>query len=145
MSDLFIVATDGSDASNAALDYAAEQAKKAGAELVLVNVIDWSGYEVMGPEEAARRHKRREEEIARAKQEVIDPALERVRKHGIEAENIIRHGHSATVLIELVNESNARQVFVGRHGHSKLGELFFGSTTHTLVQACPVPVTVVPK
>jgi nucleotide-binding universal stress UspA family protein len=56
----------------------------------------------------------------------------------------VRFGNVAEVLCEVAAEKRACQIFVGRSGGSPLANRIIGSASLSLVQAAPVPVTVVP-
>lgn len=142
MSTLFLVAVDGSEGSQRAARFAAERARCEGAELLLVHVIEWSRYVPMTPQAIAGRHVEREKEIAAAREHVVAPVLAAL--GGAEARTEIHHGHAVEVVNELAEKHGATQVFTGRRGHGKLGALVFGSVSGSLVQTCPVPITVVP-
>jgi nucleotide-binding universal stress UspA family protein len=111
---------------------------------VAAYVIEWSPYTFNTPEENEQRHKRREEEIERARTQVLDPLVATLRSSGLEVEGVVRHGHAAQVLSDLAVEHGAAQIFIGRRGISKIAALLFGSVAGSLVQVSPVPVTVVP-
>ena len=144
MSECLLVGIDNSDCSRRAFNFACKRAKSAGAKLVVVYVIEWSPYTFNTPEENEERHKRREEEIARAKKNVLDPVLKQLNDAGIDGSGIVRHGNVAEVLNGLAAESGADQIIVGRIGESGLKSLLFGSVATKLVQLSTVPVTVVP-
>jgi len=142
--DVLLVGIDGSEGSRRAADLAAAQAQSGNARLVVAYVIEWSPYTFNTPEENEMRHKRREEEIERAKAEVLDPLVTKLKITGAQVEGLVRHGHAAQVLCDLTQETGAGQIFIGRRGLSKLTALLFGSVAGSLVQISPVPVTVVP-
>ena len=144
MSQIYLVGIDGSDPAQRAVACAAAQASKSQAKLILAHIVDWSGYEIMGPAELAERHLHREQEIATAREKITQPATEIAAKHGVTPEVIIHHGHATSLLMNLISEHGVTHVFVGRHGQSRLEALIFGSTANTLAQTAPVPVTVVP-
>jgi len=144
MNDTLLVGIDGSECCQRAADFASAQAKASNASLVVAYVIEWSPYTFNTPEENEVRHKRREEEIERAKTEVLDPLVASLKSSGIEVEGVVRHGHAAQVLSDLARETGAAQIFVGRLGLSKLKAMLFGSVAGTLVQISSVPVTVIP-
>jgi nucleotide-binding universal stress UspA family protein len=143
MTDTMLVGVDGSETSRRAADFAALRAKASGARLVVAYVIEWSPYTFNTPEENEVRHKRREEEIARAEAHLA-PLLSELRAAGLEVEGVVRHGHAAEALSTLAVEYGAAQIFIGRRGVSKIAALLFGSVAGSLVQVAPVPVTVVP-
>lgn len=143
MTDTMLVGVDGSESSRRAADFAALRAKASGARLVVAYVIEWSPYTFNTPEENEQRHKRREEEIARA-QAHLAPLLKELKAAGVEVEGVVRHGHAADTLSALAREHGAAQIFIGRRGVSSIAAMLFGSVAGSLVQISPVPVTVVP-
>lgn len=144
MTDTMLVGVDGSESGRRAADCAAARARAAGARLVVAFVIEWSPYTFNTPEENEQRHKRREEEIERARTHVLDPLVGELRASGLEVEGVVRHGNPAEVLGGLAQEHGAAQIFIGRRGMSRIAALLFGSVAGSLVQVAPVPVTVVP-
>ncbi len=144
MTEKFLVAIDASPGSERALKAAIAVAKSSGATLVLVHIIEWSPFSFHTPEELAERHKRREDELDRAKEALLGPAEAAASAAGVSCESIIRHGHPAETLAEVATETGAMQIFIGRKGRSKAGLLLFGSVASSLIQISAVPVTVVP-
>ena len=144
MSDSFLVGVDGSDGSERAALFAIDRAKRMGAKLVVVYVIEWSPYSFNTPEENEVRHARREQEIALAREKVLDPLLAKMDTEGLETIGVVRHGHIAEVMNRLAREHSVAGMFIGRLGNGRLKSLLFGSVTSQLVQSAHVPVTVVP-
>ena len=144
MSETLLIGVDGSESSHRAVEHAAAHARAAGARVVAAYVIEWSPFTFNTPEENEQRHQRREEELARAHSQVLDPLVARLAAGGLAAEGVVRHGHAAEVLAGLAGELGASQIYVGRRGQSRLTSLLFGSVAGALVQVAPVPVTVVP-
>ena len=144
MSSTFLVGLDGSEQSINAVKYAAEHAEHEGAKLILAHAIEWSGFDIMGPEELAERHKIREAEIVHAQETIIQPLLDILEGKAIEIESTVHHGHATKTLLGLVQAHNVDHIFIGRHGASRLAIAIVGSTTNSLIQAADVPVTVVP-
>ncbi len=144
MTDRFVVAYDGSDAARRALDHAVALALGSGAEIVLAHVLEWSPYSFLTAEELAERHKRRNEELERARTAVVAPALKVVTASGLTVETDIRYGHVAETLVAIAEEAGAAQIIIGRTGQSTMVSRLFGSVAGTLAQIAPVPVTIVP-
>lgn len=140
----YVVACDGSDASNRALDLAVGLAESNGASLLVAHVLEWSPYSFLTPQEIEERHKRRGEELTRAREALLDPILETIKKKNIEAEAVIKYGHVAETLADICKSSNATQLFIGRTGESTLAARVFGSVAGTLAQITTVPCTIVP-
>jgi len=144
MNGTLLVGTDGSDGASRAIEFALQQAKLTGEDLVVAYVIEWSPFSFNTPRELEERHKRREEEIERAQTEVIEPLLQSLEDSGVNVRGMVRHGNPASTLDELARGIDARVIFVGRKGMSKLQAMLFGSVAGSLVQICDRPVTVVP-
>lgn len=144
MSNKLLVAVDGSEGGKRAVAAAVEQAKETDAGLILVYVIDWSPYSFNTPQELEERHQRRESEIKRAQESILQPAVDGLADSGLEIESIVRHGKIAQTLVNLAKKNDVSQIYMGRLGESKLHSMIFGSVTAALVQSSPVPVTVVP-
>ena len=144
MTDIWLVGYDGSEGAARTVDFAVKCAKEGDVRVIVAHVIEWSPYTFNTPEENEQRHKRREEEISRAENEVVGPLVASLKAKGVRAEGAVRHGHAAEVLSQLAKEHKAEQIFIGRRGLSKLKVMLFGSVAGSLVQISPVPVTVVP-
>jgi nucleotide-binding universal stress UspA family protein len=141
---VYLVGVDCSRCGDRALDYAAERASIKGAKLLVVHVIEWSPYTFSTPQENEQRHKRREEEIARAHEEIVDPIVKALREKGVDAEGVVRHGHAADTINRLAEKRGVTNIVVGRRGISRLKAKLFGGVASALVQTADVPVTVVP-
>ena len=144
MTQCMLLAVDGSQGGDRALEYSIAQVKDRGIKLVVAYVIEWSPYSFNTPEENAERHKRREGEISRAKKTIIDPAMEKLAGHNIKAESIVRHGAPVETLNELAKKNDVDQIVIGRRGQSGIKSLLFGSVAGSLIQTSEVPITVVP-
>ena len=144
MSLVFLVGVDCSTCGSRALEYAAERASVKDAKLLVAHVIEWSPFSFGTPQENDERHKRREEELQRAHDEIINPILEELADKGVNAQGVVRHGHVAETLLFIAKENDATNIMIGRHGSSRLEARLFGSVANALVQISDRPVTVVP-
>lgn len=144
MSQKIIVGYDGSDGANSAIEFAAKEAKAKGAALVVAHVLEWSPYSFLTPTELEERHKRRGEELERARSALIEPVMAKLAESGVEVSSALKYGNIAEVLIELTKSEGAQMLIIGRTGHSSLSSRLFGSVAGTLAQAAPVPVVIVP-
>ena len=144
MSETIVVGLDGHESGQRALEYGLRLAKLIdNCELIILYVIEWSPYSFQTPEENAERHKRREEEIATALDRVINPALDGLKKEGVHASGIVRHGDVADTLNAVAGENKADQIIVGRTSEGGFTKRIFGSSTTNLVMSADVPVTVI--
>lgn len=144
MSDLFVVAVDGSDAGRRALTFAAARAKAGGAQMLLAHVLEWSPYSFLTREELAERHKRREQEMARAEAAFLVPLRADLTAQGLQVDTVIRYGNVPDALCSIAKEHAATQIFLGRTGQAGMTARLFGSVAGTLSQIAPVPCTIVP-
>ncbi|MEZ5752587.1 MAG: universal stress protein [Paracoccaceae bacterium] len=144
MTKPIVVAVDGSDAGRRAVAHAAELASGAGASLVIAHILEWSPYSFLTQEELAERHKRREQELARAETALVSPLIAELAAKGLSARAAIRYGHVAETLVEIAKAEGASQIVTGRTGAGGLSARLFGSVAGTLAQIAPVPVTIVP-
>jgi len=143
MTDTYIVGFDGTAQARRAVDYAAARAKKSGAELYLVEVIEWSPYSFHTPEELAERHGRRDKELKRAKA-IVQPVVDELTAAGVKATCEVKHGNVADILCKAATDKSATQIVVGRTGDSELAQRLLGGLVITLAQVAPVPLTIVP-
>lgn len=144
MSSRYIVGCDGSPASERAAALAVEHAKSCGAAVTVAHVLEWSPYSFLTPEEIEERHKKRNEELARAKQHIVDPVLAKFADAGVDLDCSIKFGHVAETLASIAEDAGADQIFIGRTGHGVLADRIFGSVASTMAQIAPVPCTIVP-
>ncbi len=144
MTDKFVVGYDGSEAAQRALDFAVNRAQAQGAMVVIAHVMEWSPYSFLTPNEIEERHQRRKEEMERAEKVILEPVRQKLADQGIPVETLVRYGHIADTLCSIAEKQGAKQMFVGRDGHSGLSSRVFGSVAGSLVQTSPVPCTIVP-
>ena len=143
MSAIFVVGYAEGEDSERALNFALDRARKGDAEIRLVFVLEWSPYSFLTPQELEERHKRRSEEIARA-EALIDPQVKALADEGLKASREVRYGHAAELFCEVAEAKKAAQIVIGRTGSTSLAQRILGGLAMSLVQAAPVPVTVVP-
>ena len=68
---------------------------------------------------------------------------ERIRRSGIEVEEITREGYPATVIEDEVERQGADLIVIGSRGHTGLKHLLLGSIAERVVQKAPCPVLTV--
>lgn len=140
--EIYVLAYDGE--SSHALDFAIERAKRNGARLHIAHILEWSPYTFLTPEELSERHKRRTEELSRAEDAIIAPALKKAADAGLtETSSELQYGAVAALLAQIAKEQSATFLFVGR-STGGMAERFFGSVPLGLAQVSHVPVVIVP-
>ncbi len=138
-----MVATDGSDGANRAIDIAAELAKAVGGTLSIVTV----GRTLSADE--AKQFKRIEADAADpaealAQRNLYD-AERRARQAGMTSpKTILMWGDPAQAIIETIQREKADAIVVGRRGHGRLSGLLLGSVSQKLCSLAPCVVIVAP-
>ncbi|MCL6417575.1 universal stress protein [Aestuariirhabdus sp. Z084] len=144
MTTKLIVGLDGSEPGERALAHAKKLSTLIGdCAIEVVYIIEWSPYSFQTPEENAKRHKRREQEIKTATERVISPALSALKSEGYTATGRVLHGDAAELLDSEAVKEKAEQIIVARSTDTRLAAKLFGSVTAKLVMNASVPVTVV--
>ncbi|AWI82242.1 universal stress protein [Alloyangia pacifica] len=142
--ETFVVAYENKEGDDGLLDYAIARAKKDDAALLLVHILEWSPYKFLTPQEIEERHARRKQEMARAREVMLDPALAKVHAAGLEGDCRIRYGSVVELVAEIASEAGASMIFVGRSGTQSMAARIFGSVPLGLAQVAPVPTVIVP-
>ncbi|MDL5361721.1 universal stress protein [Halalkalicoccus sp. NIPERK01] len=137
MYERILLATDGSDGATAAGAHAVSLARRYGAELHAVYVVETrTGYDnaIVDPE-VVRRNLREEGEAALAAVET--------RAGSDSVVTSIREGVPHEELLAYVDEMDIDLVVVGSKGRSAFRTILLGSTTEAVLRADAVPVLVV--
>lgn len=141
-----LVATDGSDGGDRAVDYAAYLAKTYGADLLIVNVI--GGYGL--PDKVFMSFTQGQqawlsELLTSLSAETLTKARDRARSAGVTMIRLeSRTGDVAQTIIEIAQEKEADAIVVGKRGTGRIAGLLLGSVSQKLVSLAPLPVTTVP-
>jgi nucleotide-binding universal stress UspA family protein len=145
----FLVAVDGSDASDNALTYATDLASRLDTDLLVVHavepaVVDVGGGEPTGFDDTAGRLVAEAVEDAEANAErVLDEAADYAHEHGVDIETELLYGPPLQVIPEFTERETIEALFVGHRGLSQRYEGFVGSVAKGLVERSSIPVTVV--
>jgi nucleotide-binding universal stress UspA family protein len=139
-----LLPTDFSECGNFALSYAASLARKFGASIIAVHVIEpmvpTVGYSGMTePLPIA--------DIADQLETSAERELPRIAEceecAGLEIEEVIVHGEAAAEIVRVAKEKNADLIVLSSHGRTGIGRILFGSTAEAVVRHASCPVLVV--
>ncbi len=144
MSHIYVVGIDDSEGSVRTAQYAVEHAAKTNATVHVIHVLEWSPYTFLTNEELAERHKRRQQELERARSGITEFLVNKIDSGSVTIVQEVRYGHVADEMQKYCEEIGASHIYIGRHGGSSLETRLFGSVPGALVQISKVPVTVVP-
>ncbi len=145
----FLVAVDGSEASDNALAHATDLAERLGERLLVVTavepaVVDIGGDEPDGFDDAAGRLVAEAVEDAEADAErVLESAREYATEAGVEVETELLYGPPLQVIPDVTERAEVEGLFVGHRGLTGKYEGLVGSVAKGLVERSRVPVTVV--
>jgi nucleotide-binding universal stress UspA family protein len=140
-----LVATDGSEGAERAVDYAARLAKSNAAELLIVNIVGFELPDRLIREFTRSQHAWLDELLLSISAETLQKAEDRARSLGattIHRES--RAGETAQTIIDIAQEKQVDIIVVGKRGAGRVAGLLLGSISQKLVSLAPLPVTVVP-
>lgn len=141
-----LVATDGSDGGDRAVDYAARMAKAYGADLLIVNVIGGYGLpDKLFLSVTEGQHAWLDELLTSLSAETLTKARDRARRAGASAIQLeSRKGDVAQTIIEIANDKAADTIVVGKRGEGRAAGLLLGSVSQKLAGLASLPLIIVP-
>ena len=135
-----MIPTDGSDAASIAIDHGIEIAKRAGARVHAVNIID-SGAITLTPGYSAPPEllERFEAEGERATEAIAENAADA----GLDATTSVREGLPASDLLAYADENDIDLITMGTTGRTGLNRYLLGSTAERVIRHAKMPVLAV--
>jgi len=134
--DLVLAATDFSPTAEAAVDWAADVARRHGAKLYLIHGLTLPAplpdYVPSGSDFGQEMHR-----IALSK---LEETAQRVRASGLEVEMEVPIGVPSQVIVRAADEQGADLVVIGTRGLTGISHLLLGSTAERVVQRASCPV-----
>jgi nucleotide-binding universal stress UspA family protein len=141
-----LVATDGTNDSDGAVDAALDLAHDTGARLLVLTVVPEGSAEESdeGDEGPSRESSSRDEddEVTQASDRtngVVDHAIE----WGLEAQPLIWEGEPGEAIVAAASSEGADVIVIGTSSRSGVGRILLGSVTDHVIQHSSVPVMVV--
>lgn len=137
MFERILVATDSSEPSERAVEFAAGLAKDHGSEIIVLHAV---------PRVVSRFGTSDLEEPDEAR-ELVDKIVRDLKDRGLNAHGeVVRvlEGHMARGIVESAATADADVILMGTRGRSDFGGLFLGSVTHRVLHLAEKPVIVVP-
>ncbi len=141
-----LVATDGSDDSDAAVEAALDLAHDTNGKLLVLSVVpEGEGASEDGDAadaDAEPPARDEDEEVIEANDltnDVVDHAVE----WGIEATPLVWEGEPADAILAAAESEGADVIVIGSSGKSGVGRMLMGSVSDDVIRRAPVPVMVV--
>jgi nucleotide-binding universal stress UspA family protein len=132
-----LLATDLTEASEVATDWAFALAERNGADLLVVSVID--------PHELRQESQRtglRWDQVRDRRQAAAQELVVRGRPTGLNVTFLVWTGDPGESIVSAAEAEAADLIVVGTHGRGPIGRLFLGSVSEHVVRNAPCPVLV---
>ncbi len=137
-----IVPVDFSQQSEYALEVAASLAKKHGARIIVLHMLELN-YAMISSSEAY--HPEQTVFLLKAAEKRLAEFLQKDYLKGIEVTPVIKHYKVFSEVNEVATKHGADLVVMGSHGTDGLEEIFIGSNAERVVRNSEIPVIVVKK
>lgn len=138
-----LVATDGSEPAQYAVEYAAGMAVDKKAELVIVSIVPRLPSTVEDGFSPVN-YPKLEKEIEDNSSKMLKNTAEEIKeKHKIKVSTVLKRGVPARSIIETASEMDVDLIVVGNRGTGGIFSWMLGSVSRSVVEACTVPVLVV--
>jgi nucleotide-binding universal stress UspA family protein len=137
MYDRILLPTDGSDASDRAVEQAIGLARETGATLLVLFVVEDIPYSPELMDDEVESHLR---DVGQAALEEIGA---RADEAGVGIETVLRQGAPHTSILEYADEADVDLIVMGTHGRSGLDRYLLGSVTERVVRTADAPVLTV--
>jgi nucleotide-binding universal stress UspA family protein len=138
-----LVATDGSDDSDAAVEAALDLAHDTSGRLLVLSVVpEVSAPASDGADDSAPEADRDDQVVVDATDranDVVDHAVE----WGLEATPLVWEGDPADAILAAATSEGADVIVIGSSGRSGVGRMLMGSVSDDVVRRSAVPVMVV--
>jgi len=147
-----LVALDGSEPSNNALEHAATIAKKFDAELILVAVVQRMMIPIFPDEgfgaiplSAAKDMAQYQDKMRVLYQNVLKEAEEKVKEEypGVKTQSILKEGRPSATIVEQAEKDDVDIIVLGSRGIGGYTGWILGSTSRRVVDSCTKPVLIV--
>ncbi len=140
-----LLATDGSKFSNKAADYGLDMAKKLGAEVLALYVINMKHFELYALEHHDDITGYEDENLRMRKEgeDALGYVVSGARKRGVSLNTRIVRGYPADEIIKAAKDEGADLIVVGNLGRTGIERMLLGSVSEAVVRHAPCPVLVV--
>lgn len=141
-----VVPVDLSDCTQHVVDQAAELAAGGSRRVVLVHVVEppvGLAPDTLIQTAQGEKIQTVHEYLESDAEQRLAPFVQRVERHGIEAESRIARGEIVDAILATSDRENARMIVMGSHGRTGASRWVFGSVAERVLRQARCPVTVV--
>jgi len=142
-----LVATDGSDGSDAAVEAALDLAHDTSGRLLVLSVVPEAPRDAQeeraGGDAAAEPPSRDEDEEVIEANDLTNDVVDHAVEWGIEATPLVWEGEPADAILAAAASEGADVIVIGSSDKSGVGRMLMGSVTDDVIRRSPVPVMVV--
>jgi len=133
-----LVPTDGSTASEGAVDHAIELAKQYDATLHALYVVDSGAYSSLevGSEIVV-------EALRKEGESAVEDVRSKAESAGVEVETAVKTGIAHRSIVDYVSDEAIDLVVMGTHGRTGVGRFLLGSVAEKVVRTADAPVMTV--
>lgn len=140
--DKVLVTTDSSHQSHAGIAFAGALARRLGARLTLLYVVEDHLPPLLASPEY-QRHEILEEHRRRAADKLAQVASEQLPDTAVETRAVV--GVAVKEIVREAEEGGCGLIVMASHGYGPIAQLLLGSTTERVLHSTTVPVVVVPS
>ena len=143
-----LVAVDGSENSDRALDFALELAEKFGSALAVLNVSEVLAMGVIPQESTTYSFENMVilgKDLRKIHEEILIKAVSHANavKPDLVVSSILRDGDPATEIVNVAKDSGFDAIVIGHKGSSMTRERVLGSISEKVAHLAPCPVVIV--
>jgi len=137
-----VVSTDGTPFALRAVEVAFRLARRSGAKIIVVSVVD-TGTLVDFIGASPRDRERAEQELAFNAEEAMTQVGKLAAKEGVDVEMIVRRGRPHIEIVNVASQAEADLIVLGRHSGFRAARHLLGSVTQRVIEDADCSVLVV--
>ena len=138
-----LVPVDGSEYSRSATEHAAQLAAAAGAELLLLHVVDEQVIEDLAQHDNLERGRRVRDELCDNGQRYLRDAARAADDRGVAHREILAEGDPCAVICDTAGSQDVDLIVMGKIGRRGARRILMGSVTRRVIESTDTPVLVV--
>jgi nucleotide-binding universal stress UspA family protein len=145
MANKILIATDGSTYSRKAVDYGIALAKKLGANVIALYVVNLKSLEMyaLGHHDDISGYESTAAMLKADGEKALEYVIDDGKKAGVDVSTKLIRGYPADEIIKTGADERVSLIVVGNLGKTGLEHLLLGSVSEAVVKKAPCPVLVV--